>query len=179
MAPLPSGELTRAFIFAEIVKINPNPLMSDHAISTESLSHESRTFPPSPEIIKRALINAEQFDELYQRSLREPEKFWLEQAHTLEWFSAPSTPGNSLGHRRAENPAHVVRRRGTEFHRQLPRPPSQNPRQSDRHHLAGRTGRGSEATSPTRNCIAKSASSPTRSNRSASKKATAWRFTCR
>ena len=59
-------------------------------ISTESLSHESRTFPPSPEVVKRALLNAEQFDAMYQRSLREPEKFWLEQARTLEWIKPPT-----------------------------------------------------------------------------------------
>ncbi len=63
--------------------------MPDKTISTESLSHERRTFPPSPEVVQRALINAAQYDALYQRSLREPEKFWLEQAHTLEWFKPP------------------------------------------------------------------------------------------
>ena len=67
--------------------------MSDKAISTESLSHESRTFPPSPAVVKHALLNAAQFDALYQRSLREPDKFWLEQAQTLEWFKAPTVAG--------------------------------------------------------------------------------------
>jgi len=59
-------------------------------ISTESLSHESRTFPPLPEVVKHALINAGQFDALYERSVREPEKFWLEQAKTLEWIKPPT-----------------------------------------------------------------------------------------
>ena len=63
--------------------------MPDKAISTESLSHESRTFPPSPEVVHRAHLKAAQFDALYQRSIREPEKFWLEQAETLEWFAKP------------------------------------------------------------------------------------------
>jgi acetyl-CoA synthetase len=63
--------------------------MPDKTISTESLSHESRTFPPSPEVVKHALIHAEQYDALYQRSLREPDKFWLEQARTLDWFKPP------------------------------------------------------------------------------------------
>jgi acetyl-CoA synthetase len=49
-------------------------------ISTESLSHESRTFPPSPEVVKRALINAPEFNALYERSIKEPNAFWLEQA---------------------------------------------------------------------------------------------------
>ncbi|HSY09465.1 MAG TPA: acetate--CoA ligase [Candidatus Dormibacteraeota bacterium] len=66
------------------------------AISTDSLSHESRTFPPSPEVLKRALLNAGQFNTLYQRSIREPEKFWLEQANTLEWFKKPTIAGKFI-----------------------------------------------------------------------------------
>ena len=62
-------------------------------ISTESLSHESRTFPPSPAVVSHALLNAAQFDALYKRSVREPEKFWLEQAQTLEWFKPPTVAG--------------------------------------------------------------------------------------
>jgi acetyl-CoA synthetase len=60
------------------------------AISTESLQQEGRTFPPSPEVVQRAHLNTEQFDALYERSLREPEKFWLEQARTLEWIKPPT-----------------------------------------------------------------------------------------
>jgi acetyl-CoA synthetase len=76
-------------------KINPNYQMSEQAtsnrtISTDSLSHEHRTFPPSPEVIERAHLNAKQFDALYRRSIREPDKFWLEQAQSLEWFKAPT-----------------------------------------------------------------------------------------
>jgi len=59
-------------------------------ISTESLQHEGRTFPPSPEVTKHALLNATQFNALYERSLRDPEKFWLEQARTLEWIKPPT-----------------------------------------------------------------------------------------
>ena len=64
--------------------------MSHKTISTESLQQEGRTFPPSPEVLQRALINAPEFNALYERSLREPEKFWLEQADTLEWFKKPT-----------------------------------------------------------------------------------------
>jgi acetyl-CoA synthetase len=65
-------------------------------ISTESLQHAGRTFPPSPEVLKRALINAAQFNELYQRSIREPEKFWLEQAKSLEWIKPPTVAGKYI-----------------------------------------------------------------------------------
>jgi acetyl-CoA synthetase len=64
--------------------------MSDKTISTESLSRESRAFPPSPEVMQHALINAKQYEALYQRSIRAPEKFWLKEAQTLEWFRKPT-----------------------------------------------------------------------------------------
>ena len=59
-------------------------------ISTESLQQEGRTFPPSPETVKRAWINAEQYQKMYARSVNEPENFWLEQADELEWFKKPT-----------------------------------------------------------------------------------------
>ena len=59
-------------------------------ISTESLQQEGRTFPPSPEAVQRAWINAAQYQQLYARSVNEPEKFWLEQANELEWFKPPT-----------------------------------------------------------------------------------------
>ena len=83
-------ELTRAANFEEMLR-NPNTMTTPNkTISTESLQHEGRMFPPPPEVVKRALLNAAQFDQLYQRSLREPDKFWLEQARTLEWFKPPT-----------------------------------------------------------------------------------------
>jgi len=66
---------------------------ANQTISTESLSHESRTFPPSPEVIQRAHLNAAQFAAMYERSLKEPDQFWLEQARTLEWFKPPTVAG--------------------------------------------------------------------------------------
>jgi acetyl-CoA synthetase len=62
-------------------------------VSTDSLLHENRAFPPSPEVIRRALINAAQYNEMYERSVRESDKFWLEQAQTLEWFKQPAIAG--------------------------------------------------------------------------------------
>ncbi|MCO5052378.1 MAG: acetate--CoA ligase [Verrucomicrobiae bacterium] len=63
---------------------------SAKTISTSSLLQESRTFPPSPETVKRALINAEQYQAMYARSINEPEQFWLEQANELDWFKKPT-----------------------------------------------------------------------------------------
>ena len=59
-------------------------------VSTSSLMQENRTFPPSPEVIKRAYINAEQYKQMYESSINEPDKFWLEQAATLDWFKKPT-----------------------------------------------------------------------------------------
>ncbi|HUG10019.1 MAG TPA: acetate--CoA ligase [Opitutaceae bacterium] len=51
---------------------------------------ETRSFPPSPEAVKRAHINAEQYEQMYQQSINDPDTFWLEQARTLAWLKAPT-----------------------------------------------------------------------------------------
>jgi acetyl-CoA synthetase len=65
--------------------------MSDQSktISTSSLLQENRTFPPSPEVIKRAYVNAEQYRTMYEHSIKDPDGFWLEQASSLEWMKKP------------------------------------------------------------------------------------------
>jgi acetyl-CoA synthetase len=60
------------------------------AISTDSLMTETRAFPPSPEVVKRAHINAAQYQKMYERSIKDPDGFWLEQAQTLDWFKKPT-----------------------------------------------------------------------------------------
>ena len=59
-------------------------------VSTSSLLQETRTFPPSPEVVRRAYINAEQYRTMYEQSVNEPEKFWLEQAKVLDWIKPPT-----------------------------------------------------------------------------------------
>jgi len=59
-------------------------------VSTASLMTENRTFPPSAEIVKRAYINAAQYKEMYERSVKDSDKFWLEQCDTLQWFKKPT-----------------------------------------------------------------------------------------
>jgi acetyl-CoA synthetase len=51
---------------------------------------EGRTFPPSQEVVQRAFINAEQYQKMYDRSIKDPDGFWLEQAATLDWFKSPT-----------------------------------------------------------------------------------------
>ncbi len=60
------------------------------AISTDSLMTEERTFPPSKEVMARAHINTKQYQEMYELSVKNPDKFWLEQAGTLAWFKKPT-----------------------------------------------------------------------------------------
>src|SRR5450756_511777 len=78
-------------IFSEIQRLEFHQTsMSQPAISTDSLQQAGQTFPPAPDVVKHALLNAAQFDALYQRSIREPDQFWLEQADTLDWFKKPT-----------------------------------------------------------------------------------------
>jgi len=64
--------------------------MPSKAISTDSLLQENRTFPPPPEVLQRAHLNTPKYNALYERSVREPEAFWLEQAKALDWFKPPT-----------------------------------------------------------------------------------------
>ena len=59
-------------------------------VSTSSLQQEGRTFPPSPEVVQRAYINNGQYQKMYDRSIKDPDGFWLEQAATLEWIKKPT-----------------------------------------------------------------------------------------
>jgi len=56
-----------------------------------SLMSESRTFPPPAELAAKAHITSfEQYKELYDRSIGDPDGFWLEQAELLQWFRKPT-----------------------------------------------------------------------------------------
>jgi acetyl-CoA synthetase len=59
-------------------------------VSTSSLMQEGRSFPPSKEVIQRAYINHEQYQKMYERSIKDPDGFWLEQAATLDWIKKPT-----------------------------------------------------------------------------------------
>jgi acetyl-CoA synthetase len=47
---------------------------------------ESKVYPVSPAAAKRALINAETYEEMYARSLSDNEGFWAEQARRVDWI---------------------------------------------------------------------------------------------
>ena len=53
----------------------------------ETVSHETRVFPPAASFARSAHIKSlEQYQEMYARSIAEPEKFWAEIAGELHWF---------------------------------------------------------------------------------------------
>ena len=64
------------------------------SISTESLQQEGRTFPPPPHAVKRAHLNVASYQELYERSVKDSDAFWLEQCNSLEWFQKPTVGRN-------------------------------------------------------------------------------------
>ena len=57
-----------------------------------SLMTETRAFPPPPELAKAAYVKSfDQYMEMYQRSINEPDKF-----NALEWFPLRRLPLNRM-----------------------------------------------------------------------------------
>lgn len=56
-----------------------------------SFAHEGRTFPPPESVRKTAYVKSdEQYKEMWEKSINDPDGFWLEQAKTLHWFKEPT-----------------------------------------------------------------------------------------
>jgi acetyl-CoA synthetase len=54
----------------------------------ESLLRENRVFPPPADFSARANIGSlEQYEQMYRRSIDDPEGFWAEAASELDWFT--------------------------------------------------------------------------------------------
>lgn len=52
-----------------------------------SMMEEKRVFKPSAEVSKKAYIkNFDEYKKIYQKSIKEPEKFWSELAEQLDWY---------------------------------------------------------------------------------------------
>ena len=57
----------------------------------DSLMTEERTFPPPASIKANAYITStEQYQQMWEKSINNPDSFWLEQAKTLSWFKEPT-----------------------------------------------------------------------------------------
>jgi acetyl-CoA synthetase len=65
--------------------------MADQAKAMSSLMVEKRKFPPSTESVARAHIKSfDEYKKMYDRSINDPNGFWLEQAQQLDWFKKPA-----------------------------------------------------------------------------------------
>ena len=78
---------------------------NDRAFDT--LLHEKRKFPPPHAFSMHSHLGKHaQYEQMYQKSIQDPENFWLEQAETLEWFKKPTigcryvweSDANEIGH---------------------------------------------------------------------------------
>ena len=57
----------------------------------QSLQAEGRTFPPPANIQENSYISSDaQYKEMWEKSIKDPDGFWLEQAKTLDWFKEPT-----------------------------------------------------------------------------------------
>ncbi len=56
---------------------------------------ENLVFPPSEAAKARTLTTKAQYDELYARSLSDPDGFWADQAKRLDWIKAPTRIKNT------------------------------------------------------------------------------------
>jgi acetyl-CoA synthetase len=65
--------------------------MTEETKDTQSLMTETRKFPPKAEIQKNSWISSmEQYQKMWEQSINEPDKFWLEQAKILDWSKEPT-----------------------------------------------------------------------------------------
>jgi acetyl-CoA synthetase len=72
-----------------------------------SLMTEDRKFPPPQALAKKAHISSmQQYQQMWDQSINEPDKFWLQQAKSLTWFKQPTkglnytwdTAGRKINH---------------------------------------------------------------------------------
>jgi acetyl-CoA synthetase len=57
----------------------------------DSLITEQRSFPPPATIKDEAYINSlEQYQQMWEQSINDPDVFWLQQAKSLTWFKEPT-----------------------------------------------------------------------------------------
>jgi acetyl-CoA synthetase len=65
--------------------------MGNEKKSMTSLMTEDRKFPPPASLAAKAHIGSmKQYQQMWEQSVNEPDKFWLEQAKSLSWFKQPT-----------------------------------------------------------------------------------------
>jgi acetyl-CoA synthetase len=61
--------------------------MAEEKKTITSMMEEKRSFPPSKEFSSKAHIKSlDEYRKMYDRSIKDPDSFWGEQANNLEWF---------------------------------------------------------------------------------------------
>ena len=56
---------------------------------------DNHLFPPSEAAKARTFVTAEQYEQMYARSVSDPEGFWAEQARRIDWIKAPTKIKNT------------------------------------------------------------------------------------
>ncbi|MCR9108914.1 MAG: hypothetical protein NXH94_08465, partial [Rhodobacteraceae bacterium] len=56
----------------------------------QSTTESPAVYPPSSEVVSGAHVDAARYEEMYARSVSDPDGFWAEQAQRLDWMKAPS-----------------------------------------------------------------------------------------
>src|SRR5690554_3366900 len=52
-------------------------------------------FAPSADVVARTYVNAQQYEEMYARSINDPEGFWAEHAKRIDWIKPFSKVKNT------------------------------------------------------------------------------------
>ena len=55
----------------------------------------SDTYPPSSDFVSNAHVDAAKYDEMYARSISDPEGFWADEAQRLDWMARPTRIKNT------------------------------------------------------------------------------------
>jgi acetyl-CoA synthetase len=58
--------------------------------TAEKMEPQQEIFPQPDNIIKDALINESTYQEMYDRSINDPEGFWSDMAKRIDWFKSPT-----------------------------------------------------------------------------------------
>src|SRR3569623_1525590 len=56
---------------------------------------DNQVFPPSEAAKARTWTTKAQYDEMYARSVKDPDGFWAEQAKRVDWIKAPTKIKNT------------------------------------------------------------------------------------
>ncbi len=65
--------------------------MGNKQKAMDSLMTETRKFPPPESVRKNSYVNSlEQYQKMWEQSIKDPDGFWLEQAKSLTWFKEPT-----------------------------------------------------------------------------------------